>query len=165
MANRNSKELLFLLSFRRCVESPLLVLGRRIVHHDASLTTTSHLDLDGPTTSSPNVAMSTASHSVVNPSLSAYRTTLASSGSTNRQRAATDSSSNGLLFSTERIKSNISLSVRPLRPSLTATGSSMSSAYLPSPQTQRHAPHQIRSRLQHDRLAANRGESILSPTC
>ena len=141
---------------------PLTVLGRRLAStHDASLTTTSQIDLGSAANSSPNVIMSTTSHSMVNPSLSAYRNTIPSGGSNNRQRTATESSSNGLLFTTERVKSNVSLSVRPLRPSLTAAATPLPSAYISSQQTQRHTHHhQIKSRLQNDRLALNRGTFV-----
>lgn len=171
MANRNSKELLFLnflfinvLQVLRFAPIPFTVLGRRLAsNHDASLTTTTQIDLGSATNSSPNVIMTTTSHSMVNPSVSAYRNTIPSGGSNNRQRTATESSSNGLLFTTERVKSNVSLSVRPLRPSLTAAATPLPSAYISSQQTQRHAHHQIKSRLQNDRLALNRGTSPALP--
>lgn len=75
----------------------------------------------------------------------------------NRQRTMMDASSNGLLFTTERVKSNISLTVRPGRPSLTTTSTTMSSAYYSSQQSQRQHLNQAKSRLEKDRIATSRG--------
>lgn len=133
------------------------ILGRRVVHQELCLTPSANTDTLIPTNSTSNMAMSTTSHPSTNPSLFAYRNSVAS-GNTIRQRALAETNTNSLLITSERYKSNISSSMRPARQPLAAT--TMSSAYMSSQQSQRNVNQNIRTRIQQEKLNNSKGIDI-----
>jgi hypothetical protein len=136
------------------------ILGRRVVHQELCLTPSANTDTLIPTNSTSNMAMSTTSHPSTNPSLFAYRNSVAS-GNTIRQRALAETNTNSLLITSERYKSNISSSMRPARQPLTATTTTtMSSAYMSSQQSQRNVNQNIRTRIQQEKLNNSKGIDI-----
>ncbi|CAF0847881.1 unnamed protein product [Rotaria sp. Silwood1] len=124
---------------------------RRVAHHDSSSIASTNNYLNISSNSTNSMIMSTTSHTPPNPSLFTYRNTL-TGGNTIRQRAFAETPTNNLLITTERIKSNISSSMRPTRQPLTTTvTTTMSSTYISSQQTQRNTSQNTKSRTQQDK--------------
>ncbi|CAF3421260.1 unnamed protein product [Rotaria sp. Silwood1] len=124
---------------------------RRVAHHDSSSIASANNYLNISSNSTNSMIMSTTSHTPPNPSLFTYRNTL-TGGNTIRQRAFAETPTNNLLITTERIKSNISSSMRPTRQPLTTTvTTTMSSTYISSQQTQRNTSQNAKSRTQQDK--------------
>jgi hypothetical protein len=136
-----------------------IILERRTAHHD-SLTPSANTD---PTVTSlaHNMAMSTTSQPSSNPSLFVYRSSLTGGSTTVRQRAIAETTSNNLLITTERFKSNISTSMRPARQPLSVTTPIMPSAYIPSQQPQRNVNQNPKTRVQQDKSTNLKGILII----
>jgi hypothetical protein len=130
------------------------------VSNDPSLTPSANIDQITPLNSAHTMAMGTTSHPSSNPSLFAYRCTI-TGGNTVRQRALAETNTNSLFITTERIKSNMSSSMRPARQPLTAATPTISSAYMSSQQTQRNASYSTRSRIQQDKITNFKGIAIV----
>lgn len=124
---------------------------RRLTTNESTLVTPSTIELTAPSNSFQTMAMSTTSHpsSSSNPTLFAYR----SAGiNTIRQRALAENTTNGLLITTERVKSNYSSSMRPARQPLTAATTTVSSTYVSSQIVQpRNLSQTTKSRVQQDK--------------
>jgi len=128
----------------------LILLERRATHYDSPVTPSRNIYLSIPSTSSPGMATSATSHPSSNQSLFAYGSTV-TGGSTVRQRALAETATNSLLITTERLKSNLSSSMRPARqPSTTPS----------SQPPQRNASQNIKSRTQPDKLINSKGIHI-----
>jgi hypothetical protein len=136
----------------------LVVLECRTVPNDSALISAPNIDQSTPLTSAHTMATSTTSHPSSNPSLFAYRCTI-TGGNTVRQRALTETNTNSLFITTERLKSNISSSMRPARQPLTTTAT-MSSAYMTAQQPQRNTNQNTRPRIQQDKLTNSKGIAI-----
>ena len=118
-------------------------------------------DVSVPSNSVHTMTMSATSHPSSNPSLFAYRSTL-TAGTTVRQRALTDTTTTSLFIATEKLKTNMSSSMRPSRQPLTGTTATVSSAYMLSQPLQRNASQSTKSRTQQDKSNSSKGKSIYS---
>jgi len=99
------------------------------------------------------MATSTTSQLQTNSSVFTYRSA-AAGGNPVRQRAIAETTSNSLLISAERFKSNISTSIRQTRQPLTTTTTpTVSSTYISSQQPQRNT----KSRVQQEKIPSSRG--------
>jgi len=118
------------------------------------LITPSTIELTAHSNSFQTMAMSTTSQPPSNPSLFTYR----SAGiNTIRQRALAENTTNSLLITTERVKSNYSSSMRPSRQPVTST---ISSAYVPSQPVQpRNLSQTTKSRVQQDKSNNTKGKN------
>jgi len=130
----------------------LFIIEHRIVHHDSSIIVPSIVDISIPINSTNQMATSTSSQLQTNSSVFTYRS-VAAGGNPVRQRAIAETTSNSLLISAERFKSNISTSIRQTRQPLTTTTPTVSSAYISSQQTQRNT----KSRVQQEKIPSSRG--------
>jgi len=131
----------------------LFIIEHRIVHHDSSIIVPSIVDISIPTNSTNQMATSTSSQVQTNSSVFTYRSG-AAGGNPVRQRAIAETTSNSLLISAERFKSNISTSIRQTRqPLTTITTPTVSSTYISSQQTQRNT----KSRVQQEKIPSSRG--------
>ncbi|CAF0837205.1 unnamed protein product [Adineta steineri] len=130
--------------------SPILKIEgqkRRIVHHDSPIIVPPTGDISIP---SNQMTMSTSSHLQANSSVFTYRST-AANGNTLRQRTIVEPpSSNSLLITAERFKSNLSSTIRPTKQQ------SMATAYVSSQQTNRNLHQNARSRIHLEKLTHSR---------
>jgi hypothetical protein len=97
------------------------------------------------------MATSTSTHPTSNSAVFTYRSA-AAGGNHVRQRAIAETTSNSLLISAERFKSNIPSSIRQTRQPLTTTTTTLPSTYISSQQTQRN----IKSRIQQEKIPNTR---------
>lgn len=96
------------------------------------------------------MATSTSTQPQANSSVFTYRSA-AAGGNSVRQRALAETTSNSLLISAERFKTNISTSIRQTRQPITTT-TTLPSAYISSQQTQRNT----KSRNQQEKIVNSR---------
>jgi hypothetical protein len=134
-----------------------IILERRTAPNDSSLIPSNNTDVSVPSNSAHTMTMSTTSHPSSNPSLFAYRSTL-TAGTSVRQRALVDTTTTSLFIATEKLKTNISSSMRPARQPLTGTTTTMSSAYMPSQQLQRNVSQNTKQRIQQDKCNNSKGK-------
>jgi hypothetical protein len=109
-------------------------------------------------TSTNYMATNTSSHPQTNSSVFTYRSA-AAGGNTVRQRAIAETTTNSLLISAERLKTNMSSSTRSTRQPITAS-TTISSTYISSQQTQRNINQNTKSRGQQEKLMNSRGKYI-----
>ncbi|CAF1325471.1 unnamed protein product [Adineta steineri] len=126
-------------------------LKRHATHYDSPIIASSNTYLPISSGIALRMATSTTSHPSSNSSLFAYGNTI-TGGSTVRQRALADTTTNSLLITTERFKTNTSSS-SSMRP---ARQPAMSSAYMTSQQLQRNASQTTRPRIQHDKTTISK---------
>ncbi len=129
-----------------------IIIERRIAHHDPSIIVPSTVDIPIISNSTNQMATSTSTHPQTNSSVFTYRSA-AAGGNTVRQRAIAETASNNLLITTERLKSNISSTVRSTRQPLQTTNT-LPSAYIPS---QRNINQNSKSRGQQEKSTNSRG--------
>jgi hypothetical protein len=126
-----------------------IIIEQRIAHHDFPIIIPSTVDISLPTN---QMATSTSSHPQTTSSVFTYRSA-AAGGNTVRQRAIAETTSNSLLISAERFKSNMSTTIRQTRQPLTTTTTTLSSTYISSQPSQRN----IKSRIQQEKINNSRG--------
>lgn len=135
---------------------------RRIVQHDSSLIAPSPGDPTTAGSSTNQMSTSTSNHPQSNSSLFTYRSTpaaaTAAGGNINRPRAMPDpTTTNSLLISTDKLKSNMPSSLRSTRqPVVTTTNTT--SALMSSQQMQRSTYTNGRSRGQLEKVTPSRGK-------
>ncbi len=148
---------LFFLSFlwridckfwRACLLFISIIIEHRIAHHDFPIIIPSTVDIS---LSTNQMATSTSSHPQTTSSVFTYRSA-AAGGNTVRQRAIAETTSNSLLISAERFKSNMSTTIRQTRQPITTT-TTLSSTYISSQPSQRN----IKSRIQQEKITNSRG--------
>jgi hypothetical protein len=123
-----------------------VIIEQRIVHHDSSIIVPASVDISLPANS---MATSTSSQLQSNSSVFTYRSA-AAGGNTVRQRAIAETTSNSLLISADRFKTNVTTTIRQPRQPLPATTPALSSTYIPS---QRNT----KSRIQQEKTTNSRG--------
>ncbi|CAF2512179.1 unnamed protein product [Rotaria sp. Silwood2] len=128
---------------------------RRIANHDSSVIVSSTSDIPADSSPTNQMAMSTSGHPQTNSSVFSYRSA-AAGGNTIRQRTIAETTSNSLLLTTDRLKSNMSSSIRPTR-QLLPTTTTLSSTYISSQQMQRNNNQNIKSRIHQEKLLNSRG--------
>ncbi len=128
----------------------IIIIEHRIAHHDSPINIPSPIDISIP---SNQMTTSTSSHPQTNSSVFTYRSA-AAGGNTVRQRAIAETTSNSLLISAERFKTNMSTSIRQPRQPLPATTTTLSSAYISSQQIQRNT----KLRVQQEKITNSRGK-------
>ncbi len=125
-----------------------IIIEQRIAHHDFPIIIPSTVDIS---LSTNQMATSTSSHPQTTSSVFTYRSA-AAGGNTVRQRAIAETTSNSLLISAERFKSNMSTTIRQTRQPITTTAT-LSSTYISSQPSQRN----IKSRIQQEKINNSRG--------
>jgi hypothetical protein len=133
----------------------IFIVEHRIVQHDSSIITPTTIDIPLVSNSTNQMATSTSTQPQTNSAVFTYRSA-AAGGNTVRQRAIAETTSNNLLIATERLKSNMSSSVRSTRQPLTATNT-LSSTYTSSQQPQKNITQNTKTRTQQDKSTNSRG--------
>ncbi|CAF3144071.1 unnamed protein product [Rotaria socialis] len=131
---------------------------RRIANNDSASNASINNHLNLASNSTHSMATSASSHSPSNPSLFTYRNSIVG-GNTIRQRAFAETPTNNILITTERLKPNISSSMRPTRQPLATAAPNTSATYLSSQSTspqqqqqqQRNTSQNAKSRSQQDK--------------
>ena len=126
------------------------------MHNGSSVTVPSTTDTAGTSNSTSQTTMNstTTTYPQTNSAIFTYRSA-ALGGNAIRQRTIAETIQNNSLISTDRLKSNVSSSIRPTRQSMpTAT---LPSAFVSPPLIQRNNNQNTKLRVQQERLMNSRG--------
>lgn len=132
-----------------------IIVERRIVHHDAPVTVSSTVDTTVGSNPTNQMVMSTSGHAPANSTVFTYRSA-AAGGTTIRQRAIAETTPSSLLITTERLKANMTSSVRSTR-QLLPPPTTVATTYMSSQQTQRNNNQNVKSRAQQEKMINSRG--------